>query len=457
MSKTLDLICYSGVGQVTGANFMLSGEPGKMLIDCGLVQGSKFAPEENQKSFGYDPASVGVLVITHAHMDHIGRIPKLVHDGFRGVIYSSSETRELAPLMFNDALGIFAQEEKKYGRKPLYTLADVDQTLSLWQSLHYHEAVEALPGVTVTLKDAGHILGSAMVEVRYGDSKMVFTGDLGNSPSLLIRDTEWVEDANYILMESVYGDRNHETKEERDREFAEVVKDTIARGGAVVIPAFSLERTQDILYTLNNLIEEKRMPSVPVFVDSPLAIKVTEVFKQSIRAFKSSIQQEIKGGDDIFNFPKLEFTLSTGDSEVIKHTKNPKIILAGSGMSAGGRVTTHEATYLPDPKSTILLAGYQAVGTVGRLLEEGIKKVMIHDQEVEVKARIVNIRGFSSHKDSDHLVEFIEKAAASKVLKKVFVTMGEPKASLFLTQRLRDSVGVDAVVPPLGEPVKLSF
>ncbi len=254
-------------------------------------------------------------------------------------------------------------------------------------------------------------------------------------------------------MESVYGDRNHETREARETMLTDVINRTIKRGGALVIPAFSLERTQVLLYELNRLVECNLIPSVPIFVDSPLAIKVTAIYKASKNYFNDHVQEEIREGDDIFNFPRLKYSMSGQDSMAIHKTPNPKIILAGSGMSAGGRVTHHEINYLPDPRSTILLVGYQSVGTLGRKLQDGVKKVSINGQEVDVKAEIETIHGYSSHKDSDHLVEFV--GSTKETLKKVFVVMGEPKASLFLTQRLRDYLGVDALYPERGKPYEL--
>jgi len=451
----MKLTCWGGVGAVTGANFLMEGSGGSFLIDCGLRQGDRFGEAENYEAFPYDTSKVNALIITHAHMDHIGRIPKLVRDGFRGVIYSTRETHRLTEIMFGDALSLLTREAKAHGIAPLYEKNDVDRALTLWQEVPYHSERELLPGVTFYLKDAGHILGSSMVEVRSNGTKMLFTGDLGNSPSLLLNDTESPEGADYVLMESVYGDRNHETHEERDTHFAEILKETIARGGTAVVPAFSLERTQNILYSLNNLIEEGKLASVPVFVDSPLAIKVTEIYRAEQKNFNADIKKEIAGGDDIFNFPKLQFTVTTHESDAIEKTQGPKIILAGSGMSAGGRVTKHEKAYIGDPKNTILLVGYQSVGTLGRKIQDGARTLVIDNETITVRAHIENVQGFSSHKDSDHLVEFIGECV--ETVKKVFVVMGEPKSSLVLVQKLRDNLDVDALFPEKGIQYDLEF
>ncbi len=406
---------------------------------------------ENHEAFPYEPASIQGLFITHAHLDHVGRIPKLVKEGFRGPIYSTPETKALAQLVLEDAVGILANEARQEGKSPLYDLNDVARVFPMWKTMPYHERFEPIPGVSVYFKDAGHILGSAMIEVSLAsDVKFLFTGDLGNSPAPLLRDTEPVGDVDYLIMESVYGDRNHEPKEEREAKLQEVIKDTIARGGTLVIPTFSIDRTQVILYALNGMVEQGRIPSVPIFMDSPMAIKATEIYKRSTDLFNDRVQAQIRGGDDIFSFPRLQYTMTQGESRGIDHNKGPKIILAGSGMSVGGRVVSHEERYLPDPKSTLLLVGYQAAGSLGRELADGAKKVRIAGQTIKVAARVETLYGYSAHKDGDHLVEFVATAgdAAGKTrLKEVFVVMGEPGASMHLAQRLNDELSVKAIVP----------
>ena len=442
----------TGVSTVTGANFLLETGTSKILIDCGMIQGEKFALEENAKPFLYDTGSIDALIVTHAHLDHVGRIPKLVKEGYQGPIYSTPVTRELAELVLNDAVGIIGQEARQNGGVPMYDLEDVQAVFPLWKTIPYHEQTKIADDISVFLKDAGHILGSAMIEVTVIDGKspmaskkILFTGDVGNSPAPLLRDTEAVGDMDYMIMESVYGDRNHESREQRLEQFTKVIADTISRGGTLVIPAFSIDRTQLLLYELNNLVEQKKIPSVPVFVDSPMAIKATEVYSANTELFNDHVRRQIQGGDHIFNFPQLQFTVSQNESRDIERLKGAKIILAGSGMSVGGRVLSHEADFLPDPKNTILLVGHQTAGSLGRKLADGAKKVTIHGNEVKVKAHIETLYGYSAHKDSDHLVELV--TTASDRLKKVFVVMGEPKAAMHLAQRLNDELNVKAVVP----------
>ena len=386
-------------------------------------------------------------------MDHLGRVPKLVREGFTGEIYSHPATHDLARPMLEDALSRMEFESKEHGQKPYYSKEDIETSFSHWKDISYNES-QNICGYKVTLRDAGHILGSGMFELEYDGKRILFTGDLGNSPSILLPDTEPIKDIDYLVMESVYGDRNHEDKDERTEKLKQTILDTISRGGTLIIPAFSLERTQMIIYEINNLVEDKKIPSIPVFVDSPLAIKVTDIYKKYINLFNKNIQEEIRKGDDIFSFPKLKYTIRPAESRAIEETPNPKIIIAGSGMSVGGRVLDHESKHLSDPKSTVLLVGFQPLGTLGRQLEDGIKKIKINGREIPVHAHIEVIRAYSSHKDSDHLIEFVESSAAT--LKKVFVAMGEPKSSLYLAQRLRDYLDVNAIYPEKGKTYELS-
>ncbi len=468
--SNLQITFFGGVGSVTGANFILQNNSTKIAVDCGLLQGTADADAENAKTFPYDPSTLDFLFITHAHMDHIGKVAKLVKDGFKGLVYSTPETKELSQLMLSDALQVMQIREQSEhlcvsnltpnGSTFLYDQFDLSKTFSLWQTIPYHAEKKLTDEISVFVMDAGHILGSAMYKFTCNNKKIVFTGDSGNSPAPLLRDTDKITDADYLIMDSVYGDRNHEPKDERDEKFRRIVTETISAGGTLLIPAFSLERTQVILYELNNLIEDKKIPSVPVFLDAPLGEKVTEVYKKYTKDFNAEVQSEIKSGDDIFNFPKLNITHGHTDSMKIAHTPNPKIIIAGSGMSSGGRVLGHEINVLPDPKSTLLLMGYQALGTLGRTLQNKPKSAEIpvgrnsETQTVRVNARIEMISGYSSHKDLDHLVEMV--GDTTETVKKVFVVMGEPSASTFLVQRLREFLDVDAVYPERGKVYELN-
>jgi metallo-beta-lactamase family protein len=462
MSKKPVLTCYGGVGAVTGANFLLETGTKRVLIDCGLLQGLPSADQTNAEPFDYDPASIDYVFITHSHIDHIGKVPKLVKDGFKGVVYSTEETKELAKLMLEDMAHIADSNFREKGTPPIYTSHDVEVALGLWQPLKYHDPKD-FGDFTLEVFDAGHILGSAMYKFIFEPGNLpagrqgsiMFTGDTGNSPSPLERDTDKIVGVDYLLMDSVYGDRNHETPEERDRKFKEIIQGAVKRGGAVVIPTFSLERTQVLLFELHNLFKSGAVPQIPVFLDSPLAIRVTAIYEKISSLYKPEVQAEIKSDGDIFNFPKLKATTETRDSKEIINVPGAKIILAGSGMSTAGRVLSHEAIYLPDPNATLLFVGYQAPGTPGRLIQGGAKSVLIKGANVPIRAHIETINGFSAHKDSDHLVEMVSDT--KDTLKTVFVCMGEPKSEIFLAQRLHDELGVHAVVPKRGDSFELDL
>jgi metallo-beta-lactamase family protein len=449
--KKLKITFAGGTGSVTGANFLVEGAGVKFLIDCGLEQGTKLADDNNWDPFSYEPSSVDMLFITHSHIDHIGRIPKLVHDGFRGVIYSTIPTKEIAELMLEDTAHILSGGGNVL-LKQIYSEANIKQALSLWEAVDYHQDIK-VGELIFRYLDAGHVLGSGMLELMFNNKKVIFTGDLGNSPSPLLRDTEVLKNANYMLMESVYGDRNHVARDQRRARLEEIIEENYQRKGVLIVPTFSLERSQELLFEINELVENKRIPKMPIFFDSPLGIRLTKIYRQYGQYFNDFARKQLVEGDDIFNFPGLKSTLLTEESKEITKEPNPKIIIAGSGMSNGGRVLHHEAHFLPDSNNTLLLTGYQSQGTLGRLIQDGAKIVRINGQEIPVKARVEFIDGYSGHKDSDHLVEFVSNTADS--LKAVYVAMGEPKSSLFLTQRLRDSLGVKAYAPERGDVVEL--
>lgn len=451
--KELKLTFHGGTGWVTGANFMvenhLETNPLKVLIDCGMFQGGEESMMLNHADFEYDPSSVDILIVTHAHADHIGRIPKLVKDGFRGVIYSTPATHDLARIMFQDSLKILTYEAKKEDIDPLYTQEDVDHALGLWKSVNFHDPVSLDDTMSFRFHYAGHILGSAMVMLSYGSKKMLFSGDLGNSPDPLLRDTEVIDNADYMLIESVYGDRNHEEVSERNDHLKAAINEVIARKGILMIPSFALERTQNILYVINNLIEDGGIPKVPVYLDSPLAIDITHTFKKYPDLFNDRVKERLISDPDVFDFPGLTETYDRESSKAILRTENPKIIISSAGMSHAGRIIHHEKQYLDDPKNMLLFVGYQAVGTPGRILQDGAKHMKLLGSTIDIRAEIRTISGFSAHKDSDHLLEFVSHSTDS--LKEVFVAMGEPKASLFLVQRIRDYLGVKATAPEQGE------
>jgi metallo-beta-lactamase family protein len=452
MDKQAKITFYGGTGSVTGANFLLEIDGKRILVDCGLTQGEKLADDINWDPFTYDPKTIDILFITHGHVDHLGRVPKLISEGFRGKIYSTEPTKGLAGPMLEDTAGIL-KNNKELNLDKIYTEENIQLALSLWTGFKYHENIKITENVNVVLLNAGHILGSAMVEFLYNGKKILFTGDLGNSPSPILPDTEKVTDVDYLVMESVYGDRNHESRNDRRKYLEETIEDNYKRKGTLIIPTFSLERSQELLFELNDLVTNNRIPIMPIFFDSPLAIRLTEVFKQYRNYLNEAAQKAMVHDKHIFDFPGLHSTLKSEESQMINSAPNPKIVIAGSGMSTGGRIVHHERHYLPDPNNTLLLTGYQSVGTPGRLIQEGVKTVRITGEDVIVRAHIVTISGYSGHKDSDGLLGFVEDMQDK--VKKVFVVMGEPKSEMFLAQKLRDSLGINAFVPEQGSSVIL--
>lgn len=441
-----------GTGSVTGANFLLEAGGKKILIDCGLTQGIKLADDMNWDPFPYDPKEIDILFITHAHVDHIGRIPKLISEGFRGKIYSTKPTQALTGPMLEDTTGILSKN-REFHLDKIYTEENTKIALSLWQGFEYHEKINIVENLEVSFLNAGHILGSAMVEFFYNGKKIIFTGDLGNSPSPILPDCEKITDADYLIMESVYGDRNHESRNERKMMLEDAIEDNVKRKGTLMIPTFSLERTQELLYEIDDLIENGRIPLVPFFLDSPLAIKLTDIYRKYQNYFNTEALDLAKTDKDIFVFPGLHVTPEAEQSKMILRMPNPKIIIAGSGMSSGGRIVHHERNYLPDQNNTLLLTGYQSIGSPGRLIQEGMKTVRISGEDVPVRAHITTISGYSGHKDMNALMTFVEDTQES--LKKVFVVMGEPKSAMFLVQKIRDNLGIEAYAPERGDSVTI--
>lgn len=458
MANRATITFYGGAGEVTGANFLLDTGSKKILVDCGALErentSGKVCDEVNTLPFAYDPKTADALFVTHAHQDHIGRVPKLVRDGFHGVIYSTPATKDLSAVMFEDALGIMRNDEERHGCKPMYEEKDVQQALSLWQTQEYHQPFE-YDGISVELLDAGHILGSSMFKFTRGGRTVVFTGDIGNSPEPLLNDVEAPEGANYLVMESVYGDRVHEDRSARRDMLKSAIEDTLAKHGTLLIPSFSIERTQILLFELNEMMERKEIPALPVYLDAPLAIRVTGVFEKYKNELNPSAQKEFGSGRDPFAFPSLLKIPDMRESREIHTKADPKIVIAGSGMSSGGRVRAHEKEYLPNEHAIILQVGYQAPGSLGRRIQDGQKEVSIDRENVRVRADVRSLTGYSGHADRDQLLSFVENAGNS--LERAFVVMGEPKASNFLAQRIHEYLGAEATVPVKNDTIQIDW
>lgn len=455
MPKQSTIYFHGGAGSVTGSNFLVDTGSVKFLVDCGLTQGAHDAEDINWHPFAYDPASIEALIVTHAHVDHIGRIPKLVKDGFRGKIISTEATKALAEPLLLDSMELLAHDARKHGREQLYNEADISAAMKLWEGISYHESRSLGDGCTMQFLNSGHILGSAMVRFEREGSALVFTGDVGGGNSPLLSSAEKLADANYLVMESVYGDRVRGSDDRRKELLEDIIEEAAARGGTLLIPAFSTERTQELLFEIRDLMTNKRVPSQPVYVDSPLATKITEAYVAHPEYFTADIRERIKKGEKIFSFPELHFVEDAEESAKIDSNLGPKIIIAGSGMSNGGRVRAHQRHVLPDKNSTLLIVGYQAAGSLGRRLVEGEKRVRIAGEDVRVACKVEAIYGYSAHMDGEELLEFVNQGADS--LRQVFVVMGEPASASFLAQRIRDYLGLKATVPEAGGSATIQF
>lgn len=454
----MKLSFFGGAEKVTGSNFFIEGEKGKVLVDCGLEQGADVTTESVYGPFPYDPATIDALVVTHAHLDHVGRIPKLVKDGFKGKIYMTPPTADLVKLILEDSVNILAQDAKRRHLPLLYEEADVAHVFRQIETVGYHEEREVAPGLSIYLRNTGHILGSCSVRIKdESGTSVALTGDIGNSPSPLLPDFEPVEDCDALLMESVYGDRIHPDRNGRVERLREILRKAIAKSGTILIPAFSMERTQLMLYELSNFFSAGELPQVPVYLDSPLAIHVTEVYeKWGPTYFKQAAEDEMKREGSLFEFPFLTKTLSREESQQIEQAPSPKIIIAGAGMSHGGRIGRWEEKYLPDRRTTLVIVGYQAPGSPGRRLAEGEKRVKLGGAWVENNATVEILEGWSAHADRDGLLDFAQQSLAGKRIKTIFVGLGEPASERFLAQRIHDYLGAKAVAITEGETWEIS-
>lgn len=449
----MQLTFHGGVGSVTGANYLLEHDGYKLVVECGLLQGANYCENPNFDDFPYDAASIDAAVVTHAHIDHTGLLPKLVNRGFTGEIHSTPPTKDFAELLLIDSENILHREAERCQTDPLYSEKDIIKTLKHWQTHAYEKSATAGP-FTITFYDAGHIIGSSSVLVEAGGKKVVFSGDLGNIENPILPEKASLQDIkpHYALIESTYGNREHEPTEDRTDKLKAFIKKVINRGGTLLIPAFALERTQQLLLELNDLVENNEIKRVSVYLDSPLAIKLTTVYQKYKHLYRPEIQKQIQDGDDIFDFPGLHTTLTREESMEINNHHEPKIIIAGAGMSHGGRIQHHEMRYLPDEKSGILFIGYQSEGSLGRAIVDGAKRVNIYDNDIPVNAEVHSVSGYSAHADRSELIRWARDLQGN--LEKLFIVQGDMPAAVALEKELQRQ-GLPAVLPKAGATVEL--
>jgi metallo-beta-lactamase family protein len=451
---------------VTGSKHLISANGSKVLLDCGLFQGLKQLRLRNREAPDFVPADIDAIVISHAHIDHSGYLPLLVRLGYGGPIYCTPATADLLAILLRDSA--YLQEEhaahaNRWGYSkhtpavPLYTMEDAENTLPLIQPQMYREPFAAANGVEVVLRCAGHILGSATVELRLGggngtkDTTVVFTGDLGRWDRPILKDPTPVTDADYVLIESTYGNRTHE--EDPDSDLARLVTETAAEGGAIVIPAFAVGRTQEVLWRLRQLEEAGQIPVLPTYIDSPMAINVTDLYRRHPEEHDLEMATLLDEGSTPLK-PELFATARTvQESKKVNALEGPVVIISASGMAGGGRILHHLKRRLPDHRNTVILTGYQAVGTRGRSLQDGAKEVKIHGQQVDVRARIETVHGLSAHADKDEAIRWL--SGFEREPKQTFAVHGEPTATEAMVQNISGRLGWNATVAKDGQVAEL--
>lgn len=463
------LTFHGAAGMVTGSCHLLETGNTKILLDCGMFQGGDEGERLNRRPFPFAPQEIDFVLLSHAHIDHSGLLPKLVKEGFQGQIYTTEATADLLTFLLPDSGHIQEAEAERENRKrlragkepvtPLYTAEEARAVQKWVKPVPYEKLIPLTPQITCRFLDAGHILGSAVIEIWAEENgqteKLVFTGDLGNIGQAILKDPTPVEETDYLIIESTYGGRTHEDRSVKGEKLKEIINATVKRGGNIVIPAFAVERTQELLYELNNLAEKGEIPPLPVFVDSPLASSTTEIFRRHPECYDEETRKLLAAGDDPFYFRGLTFTKTAEESKAINEHKGSAIILSASGMCDAGRIRHHLKHNLWRPESTVLFVGYQAPGTLGRILLDGVKKVKLFGEQIQVRAQIASIDGFSGHADHGGLLNWVFRL--KRAPRAIFVVHGEPRSSQRLVTDIAVRFGTATVhAPALGEQIDLT-
>ncbi|MDR7871630.1 MAG: MBL fold metallo-hydrolase [Tissierellaceae bacterium] len=468
----MDIQFFGAAKIVTGSNYLLTTNNYKVLIDCGMFQGNKEKERMNFEDFPYDVSNIDYMILTHSHIDHSGRIPKLVKDGFRGKIMCTKATYDLCSIMLLDSAKIQESDAKWENKKrtragkpdiePLYTMKDAENSLNYFEPYFYDQRIRLNEEITIRFRDAGHILGSSIVEIWVDEdgetSKIVFSGDLGMPGRPIIRYPEYIEDADYLILESTYGDTIHEPFKESTEKLIDIINRTALRGGTVIIPSFAVGRTQELIYELNKYYEynpemEEYM-KIPVYIDSPLAVNATAVFQKNSSSFNKEAQDLILKGDNPFSFSNLRYIKSTEESMSLNKSKYPKVIISSSGMATAGRVRHHLKHNLWDPNNSLVFVGYQAEGTLGRILLDGTKKVKLLGEEIDVQLEIYDLEGFSGHADQKTLLDWIDNFKRKP--KKIFIVHGEEGPANTLSELIKEKFSIDTIIPNIGDKINIT-
>jgi metallo-beta-lactamase family protein len=463
-------LSFLGAAQnVTGSQYLIETNNVKFLVDCGLYQERELTGR-NWGPFLFPPERLDTVLLTHAHLDHCGLLPKLVREGFNQAIYCTEATSEITRIMLLDS-GKIQEEDADFKRRrhkrerrkgpypeiPLYTMYDAEAVYPLFSPVKYGQALKISDGVEATFYDAGHVLGSSMIRLKIeqdGEARTIlFSGDIGRRNKPILNDPTLFDEADYVIVESTYGDRVLDGPEDAANQLAEVINTTVKKGGNVVIPSFALERSQELLYYLNEFRLEGRIPHLTVFVDSPMAVSVTGVFEHHAELFDEEMKKLLRQGKSPFDFPGLNLARTVEESKAINYIKGSAIIIAGSGMCTGGRIKHHLVNNIPREENTILFVGYQATGTLGRQIVDGAQRVRILGRYYPVRARIVQLNGFSAHADRDGLIRWL--SSLRKPPRRVFVTHGELDASQNLAGLIRSGRGWKTIVPSYQDQVSL--
>ena len=454
---------YGSAKEVTGSNMILEAAGKKVMIDCGLFQGSSATKAKNFEELKYNVNDIDYVLLTHSHIDHSGRIPLLYKKGYRGNIICTKATKDLCDIMLIDSANIQESDTEYKNHKrnragleplePLYTIDDANIALKHFIAVQYHDLIKLDDNISVKFTDSGHMLGSSSITIYVTENKKTtiigFTSDLGKKNTPIINDPEVIEKCDYLIMESTYGNRQHKVKSHPEELMFDIIEETINKGGTVIIPSFSVGRTQEMIYAFNkNLAIKKKLSifdKVPVYIDSPLSTSATEVYKKNAQFFDDEAKQYILSGNNPLDFPNLNFTKSVEDSKFLNRDDSPKIIISSSGMCDAGRIRHHLKHNLYKKKTTVLFVGYQAVGSLGRLLADGAKSVKIFGDTIDVRARIEMIDGFSGHGDMDDLDEYISQIKEKP--EKIFLVHGEDDQLYPFAERIKEKFDIDTYIP----------